>query len=391
MWAGRNCTQGQSRASGGNEKAPYRELLRPARALSPNPRGERARHGWIGLRASGSSYLRRLPSVRQWHLCRVRPQLPLRVSVGFAPTSRASSRRELVSQRWRYYTVLMTIAQAVQVVAEALAEAGIAEARREAEVLVAAALRVERAYLIAHAEQTLATEQLQRVRGWARRRAAREPLPYITHRVWFYGLELCVGRGALIPRPETELLVERFLSWARQQTFKETPILIDAGTGTGAIAIACLTRAPQWLGVGIDRSHAALRIAAHNRRQLGLEPRLLLMQGDWLRGIRPHSAHAILANPPYVLPDEWDSLAPEIRHYEPRGALLVPAEDPLQPYRTIALAALQVLCPPGLLAVETSPRLAPTLAEALQRWGYPNPHLEQDYSGHLRVVWATIP
>ncbi|MCS7273108.1 MAG: peptide chain release factor N(5)-glutamine methyltransferase [Fimbriimonadales bacterium] len=284
----------------------------------------------------------------------------------------------------------MTAAQAVAETCAALRQAGIAEAQREAELLVAAALGVERAYLIAHPETPLSAQHCMRLHRWIRRRAAREPLAYITRRVWFYGLRLHIGRGALIPRPETEHLVEQFLQWAQRHEFAHTPMLVDAGTGSGAIAIACLLHAPRWLAVGIDCSRLALRIAARNRRAFKLQQRLLLVQGDWLTPLRPHSVDAVIANPPYVLPDEWDSLQPEIRLYEPRQALLVPPDDPLRPYREIAQAARRVLRSPGLLVFETSPRLAPHLASHLPAWGFAQTFTCTDYSGALRVVGATV-
>ena len=312
----------------------------------------------------------------------------------------------------------MTVGEAIAWVEAQLQAAGLDEPRREAQVLVAACLGWERARLIAHPDARLSAQQAQRLECWARRRAQREPLAYLTRRAWFYGLELIVGRGALIPRPETELLVEVFLGWTKENPLTPSPsptawargaefplsrlagegdqggegsnfpILVDAGTGTGAVALACLTHAPHWLGVGIDRSRRALRIAQANRRALGLQSRLMLVQGDWLRGLCIGSVDAVLSNPPYVLPDEWDALPPEITRYEPTGALLVPADDPLRPYRRIAQGAHRALRAGGLLAFETSPRLAPLLAEQLPAWGFPSPHIVRDYAGDARVVWA---
>jgi release factor glutamine methyltransferase len=310
----------------------------------------------------------------------------------------------------------MTVGEAIAWVGARLQAAGLSEPQREAQALVAACLGWERARLVAHPEARLSALQAHRLERWARRRAQREPLAYLTRRAWFYGLELIVGRGALIPRPETELLVEVFLGWAgslppsvrfpplregnrpdsvppaRRGNLKEgvscSPILVDAGTGTGAVALACLTHAPHWLGLGIDRSRRALRLAQANRRALGLQSRLMLVQGDWLRGLRTGAVDAVLSNPPYVLPDEWDALQPEITRYEPKGALLVPADDPLRPYRRIAQGARWALRLGGLLAFETSPRLAPLLAEQLPVWGFPSPYIVRDYAGDARVVWA---
>lgn len=326
----------------------------------------------------------------------------------------------------------MTIAEAVQQAYEAHRAAGIPDARREAEILVAACLKVERARLIAYPDAPLSPAQQRRLDCWLRRRANREPLAYITRRAWFYGLDLTVGRGVLIPRPETEVLVELFLEWTKgaRGTMASSPsssvsrgiglsdgrdavvpsapaagmpsrqaadgrdavvpVLVDAGTGTGAIVLACLQHAPYWRGVGIDRSRRALHIAQLNRRKLGLESRLWLVQSDWLRCLRPQAVDAILSNPPYVLPDEWGDLQPEITRYEPRSALLVPEADPLLPYRQIAEGAKYALRSPGLLALETSPRLAPDVAECLAQHGFASPQIRPDYSGTARVVWAVI-
>jgi release factor glutamine methyltransferase len=332
--------------------------------------------------------------------------------------------------------IRMTVGGAVEWARAQLHAAEVSEPLREAQALVAACLGWERAQLIAHPDAPLSARHAQRLHCWVRRRVAREPLAYITRRVWFYGLELMVGRGALIPRPETELLVEVFLSWAgslphslpppplsREErvrvrgdsiphagkkfpcesaplnliavplpNLKEgvtcSPILVDVGTGTGAIALACLTHAPHWRGVGIERSRRALCWAQANRRKLRLESRLLLVRSDWLRGVRAHAVDAILSNPPYVLRDEWDALQPEITRYEPKGALLTPANDPLRPYRRLARGARHALRAGGLLAFETSPRLAPLLAEQLPAWGFPQPRVVCDYAGAMRVVWA---
>ncbi|GIV11227.1 MAG: release factor glutamine methyltransferase [Fimbriimonadales bacterium] len=285
---------------------------------------------------------------------------------------------------------IMTIAESIHQARLALQAVGIADAPREAEVLLAACLGLSRAQLIAHPERLLTPREQQRLHCWLRRRANREPLAYITRRAWFYGLELIVGRGVLIPRPETEVLVELFLEWATRSRHEAYPILVDAGTGSGAIALACLRHAPLWRSVGIDRSRSALHIAQINRRKQRMETRLLLVQSDWLTALRPQSVDALLSNPPYVLPEEWETLQPEIRWYEPRRALLVPADEPLQPYRQLAKAARCVLRSPGLIALETSPRLAPDVVECLAEHGFAHPRVRADYSGVARVVWATV-
>jgi len=145
---------------------------------------------------------------------------------------------------------------------------------------------------------------------------------------------------------------------------------VDAGTGSGCIALACLLNAPGWRAVGIDRSRRALRIAARNRDHYGLRHRWLLLQADWLTPLRPASVDVILANPPYVLPYEWDMLQPEIRRYEPKRALLVPQTDPLRAYRQLVQGAAIALKPGGWLALETSLTLAERVRDLLAQHGY---------------------
>jgi release factor glutamine methyltransferase len=262
---------------------------------------------------------------------------------------------------------MKSIGETLQQAAQQLRMAGIPEARREAELLLAACLKRERAWLLAHPEWQLRVRELRRFERWLARRARREPLAYITHQRWFYGVQLYVGRGVLIPRPETEQLVELFL-----QRTRTTPqgVLVDAGTGSGCIALACLLNAPGWRAVGIDRSRRALRIAARNRDRYALRHRWLLLHADWLAPLRPACVDVILANPPYVLPHEWDTLPPEIARYEPKRALLAPRADPLRPYRQLMQQAATVLKPGGWLAMETSLTLANSVRDLLAPHGY---------------------
>jgi release factor glutamine methyltransferase len=259
------------------------------------------------------------------------------------------------------------IHDALQQATQRLQEAGISEPRREAELLLAACLKRERAWLLAHPEWQLRARELRRFERWLARRAKREPLAYITHQRWFYGIPLYVARGALIPRPETEQLVELFLHYARQNP---VGILVDAGTGSGCIALACLLNAPGWRAIGIDRSRRALRIAARNRDRYGLNHRWLLLHADWLTPLQPASVDVILANPPYVLPHEWETLQPEITRYEPKRALLVPQADPLCAYRQLVQQAAVALKPSGWLAMETSLTLADSVRDLLAQQGY---------------------
>ncbi|MEN3002515.1 MAG: peptide chain release factor N(5)-glutamine methyltransferase [Armatimonadota bacterium] len=283
----------------------------------------------------------------------------------------------------------MRLGDALHLATQQLQAAGVPDAQREAELLLAACLRQERAWIVAHREHLLSEREQRRLMRWLARRAKREPLAYITHRRWFYGIECYVARGVLVPRPETELLVEVFLNWA--QSRGEGGVLVDAGTGSGCIAMACLLHAPRWRAIGIDRSRRALRIAMRNRMRLGLSNRWLLVRADWLTPMRPASVEAILANPPYVLPQEWAHLMPEITRYEPRRALLLPRSDPLRPYRQLAQQACRVLKSGGLLALETSPTLANRVQALLTQHGYEAIRVHPDLAGLPRVISAVKP
>lgn len=273
---------------------------------------------------------------------------------------------------------------------ESLKRAGIEEPLREAYLLVSECLHRERAWVMAHPEAQLTSTEQRRFHRWLRRRVQREPLAYLTRHRWFYGLEFIVGRGVLIPRPETETLVEVFLNWASTYSKSGKPLLVDVGVGSGALLVACLTHAPEWGGVGTEVSRQALQIAKRNIRRFALNERAWLLRTRWLDGLRPACADAIISNPPYVLADEWAQLAPEIRNWEPREALLVPDRDPLHSYRALAVGAEQVLKRGGLLAVETSPRLAPKIVALLERSGYKQIQVVPDLAGLPRVVGGVL-
>ncbi len=273
---------------------------------------------------------------------------------------------------------------------EVLKQAGIEEPLREAYLLVSECLHRERAWVMAHPEAPLTATEQRRLHRWLRRRAQREPLAYLSRHRWFYGLNLLVGHGVLIPRPETETLVEVFLDWARTYDTRENPLLVDVGVGSGALLVACLAHAPEWRGVGTEVSPKALQITKRNIKKFALSERAWLVRTRWLDGLQPLCADAVVSNPPYVVADEWAQLAPEIRNWEPREALLVPTEDPLHSYRALSAGAEQVLKPRGLLAVETSPRLAPEVVALLEGAGYEKIQVVPDLAGFPRVVWGVL-
>ncbi|MGD1994914.1 MAG: peptide chain release factor N(5)-glutamine methyltransferase [Anaerolineae bacterium] len=184
----------------------------------------------------------------------------------------------------------------------------------EAELLLSEAMGHPRVSLLAHPEWTPTPEQRAVFHGWLDRRATGYPLPYLTSRANFYGLELKVTPDALIPRPETETLVDLALQLKPR-------VAVDVGTGSGAIALALAKHLPHVHIVATDLSAAALQVAAANVRRYGLENRIHLVQSDLVRPLAL-SADLVVSNPPYVAEEEWTTLPRSIQQHEPALALL---------------------------------------------------------------------
>lgn len=200
-----------------------------------------------------------------------------------------------------------------------LAEHGLAEANLEAEVLLMHVLGISRAFLYAHYEEPVSTEDLQAYECLMARRLEHEPLAYITGVREFYGLELSVDRRVLIPRPETETLVEEGLKLVRRQG-PGPPLLADIGTGSGAIAIALACHLHQAKVYATDISQDALEVAAANCRRHGVADRVVLLPGNLLEPL-PEAVDMVVGNLPYVPASVLPALAPEVSCHEPRVAL----------------------------------------------------------------------
>ncbi len=210
-----------------------------------------------------------------------------------------------------------TVQAALRAGAAELTAVGIDEARLDAELLLAHALGVTRAYLYAHPERCLQPHEAAAWQQALARRRRREPVAYIVGTKEFYGLEMAVDRRVLVPRPETEMLVERTLAFAAARPVRT---VWDVGTGSGAVALALATHLPEARIVAADASREALQVAAENRRCLGLEDRVELVESDLLA--EAHGAiDVVVANLPYLRTDEYLGAMPEVSQYEPRQAL----------------------------------------------------------------------
>jgi release factor glutamine methyltransferase len=265
-------------------------------------------------------------------------------------------------------------------------EAEIENPKVEAEWLLAEFLGLKRLELFLQHDRLMEEEKLVPLRGWVKRRAEGEPLAYITGRAAFHGIELEVGPGVLIPRPETEQLVEQVCQECRDQP---NPRIIDLGTGSGAIALALASAFPASKVLAIDASTAALAQAKANAERLGLRGRVAFRKGNWLEKIQT-TADIIVANPPYLTEAEWASARPEVRDHEPREAL-VAADAGLSDLQQILKSALPCLAQGGLLAMETGICHGDRLEDLAVAAGYADVALKNDDSGRQRFLFARSP
>jgi release factor glutamine methyltransferase len=244
----------------------------------------------------------------------------------------------------------LTVARALAEAAEVLRAGGVDEPRREAATLLSMTTGRDRAYLIAHDDDPLPAEVLSLLRERARRRAAGEPLQYVTGRQEFYGLEFEVTPSVLIPRPETELLVESALELLKGVG---APAVCDVGTGSGCIPVALLRERQDARAVAVDISDAALRVASRNAARHGVAGRLALVASDCFAALDAAAwgFEMIVSNPPYVAEGDVGGLQREVRDHEPRVAL-TPGGDGLRVIRRLLADSTRFLRPGGHLLFE---------------------------------------
>lgn len=243
---------------------------------------------------------------------------------------------------------MISLLEVLQKSTRFLEEKGVKDAKLSAEWILAHALQLKRLDLYLQFERPLLEGELEVIREGIRRRARREPLQYILGAVEFYGVWLQVDKRALIPRPETEYLVEllhtRFLN-------KEPSRILDLGTGSGALAIALLHLFPKAMAVAVDCSARALELAEENAGAAGVTARLELRQSDWFQRV-DGAFELIVANPPYLSSEEIGTADPEVVQFEPREALLG-GEDGLDDLENIIDGCSQHLVDGGIVALET--------------------------------------
>lgn len=242
----------------------------------------------------------------------------------------------------------MNIAEALREASQILQGAGVPEARREAGSLLSFVIARDRTFLISHAEDQIDEHSLVRFREAVKRRAAGEPLQYITGLQDFFGREFRVTADVLIPRPETELLVEAAL-----EVVGDEPLICDVGTGSGCIAVTLLCEIVAARAVAVDKSTAALEIAKFNADKLSVADRAKFVISDCFDSLdsREYQFDLIASNPPYVSADVLPGLQREVRDHEPLMALS-PGPDGLSIIRRLLIEAPAFLKPNGHLIME---------------------------------------
>lgn len=281
-----------------------------------------------------------------------------------------------------------TIDQALRGGFQRLAKLGCAHA--DAEELLSRLLDRTRAGLYLERDRTLAAEESARFDAWLARRALGEPVQYITGRAAFRGLDLQVSPAVLIPRPETEGLVEAVLGVLRaEETRWPNPRVLDLGTGSGAVALAIAHEWPAAKVTATDASAAALQVAGANVRALGLDTGVRLVEGDWFGAVGADEQYEIIvSNPPYIATREWDVLPEDVRGFEPWQALISGASGLEAPRQIVDQAPLH-LVPHGLLALELAEERAREVAgwlEGAHEWS--DVRLIDDLAGRPRVLLA---
>ena len=283
---------------------------------------------------------------------------------------------------------MLTVLEIIKRTTEFLATKGVASPRLNAELLLGHVIGRRRMQLYLEFERPLTAAELDQLRPLVRRRGQQEPLQYVLGEAEFRGLRLKVDRRALIPRPETELLVELVHTWAGTQA----PVLraLDLGTGSGAIAVALATLWPGAAVVAAERCPEALTLARENFAALGLEGRIQPVAATWFDGVPTGPYDAIVSNPPYLPAAEVAATAPEVREHEPRAALEA-SEEGLADLRAILEAAPGYLRPGGLLALETGCDHRAALCARLQAAGFQSVAAHQDLTGRDRFILAVWP
>lgn len=281
----------------------------------------------------------------------------------------------------------LTLLEIIQKTTDFLAAKKVESPRLNAELLIGHALGLKRMQLYLQFERVLAEPELEKIRPLVKRRSQREPLQYILGDTEWAGLRLKVDRRALIPRHETELLIDLI-----QERCAEPPQrILDLGTGSGAIALALAKRYENAEVTAVDASADALALANENAALVGVGERVHFLRSNWYEAVPPETSFdVIVANPPYLTEEETAAAEPEVRVHEPASAL-VAAEEGLADLRVIISGAARYLRAGGLIALETGIAHHEALTRLLEQAGFEAIESKADLTERDRFVFARRP
>lgn len=285
---------------------------------------------------------------------------------------------------------LRSIRGAVQKLSAMFRAAGHKTPNLDARMLVAEACGLDAGGLIVESGTALSAAQSARIAKFAARRLAREPVSRILGRREFWGLTFSISPDTLDPRPETELLVEAVLGYAKAQGLTHAPLrILDLGTGSACLLAALLSELSRARGVGLDRSEAALAIASNNLSRLGLRDRACFLCANWMSAIGGEAFDVIVCNPPYIAPSEISQLELEVKDYDPHLAL-DGGEGGLEAYRIIMPQAFDALRKGGLLVFEIGYQQGEAVRDLMKHSvpfpGFSEVRILRDLSGANRAV-----
>jgi release factor glutamine methyltransferase len=278
-----------------------------------------------------------------------------------------------------------TLLQAWTGARDRLKAAGVDSPVIDARLLVEAAAGATRLDLVTDPYRALTDEQASALEAYVARREQREPVARILGRKGFWKIMLQVGPGVLIPRPDTETVLDVVLAAFDEHRHFQ---VLDLGVGSGAILLAILAERPHATGLGVDVSEEALAVARDNAASLGLEERTALLRGDWTEGLGDESFDLVVSNPPYIPTETIEELDPEVRDHEPRLAL-DGGPDGLDAYRLLAPEILRVLRPGGVFAVEIGWNQAEAATRLFEAAGAEDLRTVKDLATRDRVVTGT--
>ncbi|HWA08282.1 MAG TPA: peptide chain release factor N(5)-glutamine methyltransferase [Opitutaceae bacterium] len=280
-----------------------------------------------------------------------------------------------------------TVLEIIKKTTDFFAERRVESPRLSAELLIGHALSLKRMQLYLQFERVLGEPELEKIRPLVRRRGQHEPVQYILGAMDFHGVHLKVDRRALIPRPETEQLIELVV---RERPAPPARIL-DLGTGSGAIALALARHWPEAQVTAVDLSEEALALARENAVATGLEARVTLLRSNWFEQVPAEARfELIVANPPYLSAAETAGAPEEVRSFEPAAALTAAGDDGAADLQLIIAGAPRHLAPGGLLALETGPAQHAMLLPVAKAAGFAQAASWPDLAGRDRFILARL-